>query len=494
MEMQYKYIYTWFVNLDNKQELTFVKFDVEAFYPSISEALLGSALEWAGTMVEITQEEKEVINKTKMSLLFVKGKPWVKRSSEWDITMGSFDGAEACELVGLFMLNQLRQTNLDLGLYRDDGLGVTNLKGRPLEAKRQEIQQIFRQHGLRVTITANLEATDFLDIFLDLRSEKHRVFTKEGDTPTYVHHQSNHPPSVLKNIGPAVNKRLVSLSANADLFNQAKPLYQDALRRSKHGHNLEFKEEVVEEGRNKRRRKRQIIWWNPPYSMNVKTNIGAKFLALINKCFPKDGPLGKAFNRSNLKLSYSTMPNMRQIIASHNRKVLAEVKPPIPVVDPPEAKTCNCSRRKLEEMGGCPLEGKCLITNVVYQAVVVETKVDGQEEVEKYVGCTTDFKTRWRHHDKSFNNPDYKHETVLSTHIWECKSRGSTWKVKWKILDRGQPFNPVTNVCKLCVREQFYILRKPNLATLNHRQEIGTFCPHIRSSLLRNIKKVKVPD
>ena len=56
-----------------------------------------------------------------------------------------------------------------MGLYRDDGLGVTNLKGRPLEAKRQQIQQIFRQHDLRVTITANLEATDFLDIFLDLR-------------------------------------------------------------------------------------------------------------------------------------------------------------------------------------------------------------------------------------------------------------------------------------------------------------------------------------
>ena len=98
------------------------------------------------------------------------------------------------------------------------------------------------------------------------------------------------------------------------------------------------------------------------------------------------------------------------------------------------------------------------------------------------------------HHDKSFNNPDYKHETVLSTHIWNCKSRGSTYKVSWKILDRGQPFNPVTNICKLCVREQFYIIRKPHLATLNHRQEIGTHCPHTRSSLLRNIKKVKVPD
>ena len=88
----------------------------------------------------------------------------------------------------------------------------------------------------------------------------------------------------------------------------------------------------------------------------------------------------------------------------------------------------------------------------------------------------------------------YKHETVLSTHIWECKSRSSTWKVNWKILDRGQPFNPVTKTCKLCVRERFYIIRKPHLASLNYRQEIGTFCPHIRMSLLRNIEKVKVPD
>ena len=64
----------WFVNLDNKQELTFVKFDVESFYPSISEELLRSAFQWAGTMVEINQEEKDVTNKTKMFLLFVRGK------------------------------------------------------------------------------------------------------------------------------------------------------------------------------------------------------------------------------------------------------------------------------------------------------------------------------------------------------------------------------------------------------------------------------------
>ena len=102
--------------------------------------------------------------------------------------------------------------------------------------------------------------------------------------------------------------------------------------------------------------------------------------------FPKDGPLGKAFNRSNLKLSYSTLPNMKQIISAHNRKVLANIKPPIPVEDPPQQKTCNCTRRTMEENGGCPLQGKCLMTNVVYQADVVETKVDWQEEVDTWLG------------------------------------------------------------------------------------------------------------
>ena len=38
--------------------------------------------------------------------------------------MGSYDGAEVCELVGLFLLNKLAVTfgKVNVGLYRDDGL------------------------------------------------------------------------------------------------------------------------------------------------------------------------------------------------------------------------------------------------------------------------------------------------------------------------------------------------------------------------------------
>ena len=44
----------------------------------------------------------------------------------FDVAMGSYDGAEVCELVGLLILNKLaKETDKDMvGLYRDDGLAV----------------------------------------------------------------------------------------------------------------------------------------------------------------------------------------------------------------------------------------------------------------------------------------------------------------------------------------------------------------------------------
>ena len=41
--------------------------------------------------------------------------------------MGSFDGAEVCDLVGLFVLSKLQPLGLSsVGLYRDDGLAVSD--------------------------------------------------------------------------------------------------------------------------------------------------------------------------------------------------------------------------------------------------------------------------------------------------------------------------------------------------------------------------------
>ena len=51
-------------------------------------------------------------------------------NSLFDVTMGSFDGAEICELVGIFILNHLgkRFGKENIGLYRDDGLAIIKSK------------------------------------------------------------------------------------------------------------------------------------------------------------------------------------------------------------------------------------------------------------------------------------------------------------------------------------------------------------------------------
>ena len=126
----------WFNNIHEKSECSFLVFDVKEFYPSIGEKLLRDALEFAGCHVEISPDEEDLIMHVCKSLLFYKNLSWAKKQGNlFDVTMGSFDGAEVCELVGLFILHQItQQTNgIEVGLYRDDGLAIArNLSGPQL--------------------------------------------------------------------------------------------------------------------------------------------------------------------------------------------------------------------------------------------------------------------------------------------------------------------------------------------------------------------------
>ena len=84
-------------------------------------------------------------------------------------------------------------------------------------------------------------------------------------------------------------------------------------------------------GKNK---KRNIIWFNLPYSKSLKTNIGKFFSKLLNKHFPAGHKLYKIFNKNTLKLSYSCMRNLKAKIDGYNKKPLENTPPP---------KTKSCS-------------------------------------------------------------------------------------------------------------------------------------------------------
>ena len=330
--------------------------------------------------------------------------------------MGSFDGAECCELVGLYMLSCLKHLKINIGVYRDDALGVLKMTSRQAENMKKEICNIFKKHKLSIEIVVNAKIVNFLDITLDLESGIHKPYMKPGNNPIYINQKSNHPPSIIKNIPAAVNRRLSEISSNEVVFKEAAPPYQEALEKA--GYQYTLKYDPPKAKSNKTSRTRNKTWFNPPYSRNVSTNVGAKFLKLINTCFPPSHPLSKIINRNTIKVSYRCMPNMGRVISKHNSQVSKKEMD----VPPPG---CNCR-------GGpskCPVGGKCLTQGVVYQATVVRED-DGS--IETYTGLTArTFKRRLYEHNQDFNHQK-REGTTLSNHVWGLKTHKSPIKYPGK--------------------------------------------------------------
>ena len=113
-----------------------------------------------------------------------------------------------------------------------------------------------------------------------------------------------------------------------------------------------------ENNQNKKIRKCNIIWFNPPYSKSVKTNIRSIVIKLISKLIPLNHKFVKFFNKNTIKLSYSCMPNIRSKINGHNKKIL-QTKPT------ESQKLSNCFLK-----GDCPMNGLFLTSSILYQATI----------------------------------------------------------------------------------------------------------------------------
>ena len=230
-------VINWFNSLKNKNECRFVQFDIVDFYPSIRKNLLMDAIKYAKQHTNISAKEIEIIMHARKSLLFDKDERWIKKNNDsaFDVTMGSYDGAEVCELVGLYILPILQEKlcNPNFGLYRNDGQGaLDNLNAQDLDRKRKDIIEIFKKLGLKITIETNLKAVNFLDVTLDLRNYSYKPYQKPNDNPLYINASSNHPPSIIKQLPKNISKRISEISSSKEIFDQAAPYYNNALKSS----------------------------------------------------------------------------------------------------------------------------------------------------------------------------------------------------------------------------------------------------------------------
>ena len=97
----------WFKSLPQKSNSGFLKFDVVELYPPIPEELLNDSISLARSITTINDSIINIIHHSRKSLLLGKTFAWIKKGNNrlFDVTTESYDGAEICNFVGLYLMH-----------------------------------------------------------------------------------------------------------------------------------------------------------------------------------------------------------------------------------------------------------------------------------------------------------------------------------------------------------------------------------------------------
>ena len=125
--------------------------DIKEYYPSITEETLDKAISFASNHTTVSLEDICIIKHSRKSLLFHLEQAWKKKESSscFDVTMGSYDGVELCELIGIF--TQLVSKDIinkeGMGLYKDDGLiSLNKVTSQKTDKIRKKIMKVFKDN------------------------------------------------------------------------------------------------------------------------------------------------------------------------------------------------------------------------------------------------------------------------------------------------------------------------------------------------------------
>ena len=318
-----------------------------------------------------------------------------------------------------------------------------------------------RENGLNIIVERNLTITNFFDVTFDWKSGTYYPYRKQNNKIMYIHKQTNHPPSTIKQILSMIGKQVSDISCDSDQFNKAAPDYNTALKKNGFNEKIKYSPSKPKQ----RNRKRHIIWFSPAYSVNVKTNVGKLFMRLIDKHFSSHHEFHKLFNCNNAKLSYSCMPSTKTVIQKHNLKIMENPKP--------TNKTCSCQQKP-----DCLLNQNCLSECLVYNAVVNTSTTK-----HYYKTCEKSFKERYNNHTQSFRNKSHQKNCELSNYIWELKENGKNYTIHWLIAMKAHPYICQTKNVIFC--EKLLVARANSASSLNKREELISKCRHMNKFTMK---------
>ena len=106
-----------------------------------------------------------------------------------------------------------------VALYRDDGLCTLRSTVSQPDKTRKQTGRIFDENNPNIDDACISKCVDYLDVTKNLQDGTYR---KDNANPKYIHIDSNHPPSIVRQIPYIINKRLSDLSSCEQVFDEAK--------------------------------------------------------------------------------------------------------------------------------------------------------------------------------------------------------------------------------------------------------------------------------
>ena len=211
-----------------------------------------------------------------------------------------------------------------------DGLALfKNINGHHADKICKQFYQLFNENGISLEIEYNLKTVNYLDITLDLNSGTYKPYRKLNDETFYIYAKSNHPANILKQLPTSIITRLYNLPSNPEVFHEASKYYQNVLNQSGYEYKLQCKSpnnENENKSKSSKNRKRNIVWFIPPFLKNISNNICKYFLLLIRIHFPNNHKYNKIFNKNNVKISYTFMTSIKSITNMHSKEVITKKK------------------------------------------------------------------------------------------------------------------------------------------------------------------------
>ena len=116
----------------------------------------------------------------------------------------------------------------------------TNTSGPQAEKIKKHFQNIVRKNNLNIIVKCNLKIVDYLEVTLNLSDGSYKPFHKPNSEVNYIHRESNHSPSIIKQLPLSAESRLSKLSSDENVFIQAASVYQEALKPAGYNHKLNY--------------------------------------------------------------------------------------------------------------------------------------------------------------------------------------------------------------------------------------------------------------